>query len=119
MNWIALKEPDQLEALRAESKNQPVVIFKHSTSCSISRTALNRLERNWKEEEMASVKLYYLDLLSYREISNGIADLFEVGHESPQVILLKDGEAVFHRSHFDIDFTSIRNAALKATSVKN
>jgi bacillithiol system protein YtxJ len=119
MNWIALKKPNQLEALRAESKNQPVVIFKHSTSCSISRTALSRLERNWKEEEMASVKLYYLDLLSYREISNGIADLFEVRHESPQVILLKDGEAVFHRSHFDIDFTSIRNAALTDTSIKN
>jgi bacillithiol system protein YtxJ len=112
MNWITLKSPDQLEALRAESKNLPVIIFKHSTRCSISQTALNRLERNWKEEEMALVKPYYLDLLSYREISNSIADLFEVEHESPQVLVLKNGKAVFHKSHLDIDFASIRHAAL-------
>ena len=73
MNWITLKSPDQLEALRAESKNQPVIIFKHSTRCSVSQTALSRLERNWKDEEMTSVKSYYLDLLSYREISEAMA----------------------------------------------
>lgn len=61
---------------------------------------------------MTSVKPYYLDLLSYREISRGIADLFDVEHQSPQVIVLKNGEAVFHRSHFDIEFTSIKNAVL-------
>jgi bacillithiol system protein YtxJ len=119
MNWIALKSPDQLETLRAESKNQPVIIFKHSTTCSISKTALNRLERNWKEEEMSSVKSYYLDLLSYREISHSIADLFDVEHQSPQVIVLKNGEAVFHKSHFDIEFTSIKNAAVTTAPVKN
>jgi bacillithiol system protein YtxJ len=112
MNWIALKSPDQLEALRAESKDQPVIIFKHSTRCSISQAALNRLERNWKEDEMVSVRPYYLDLLSYREISNKITDLFDVEHQSPQVIVLKDGEAVFHKSHFDIDFAGIKNASL-------
>ena len=119
MKWIALKSPDQLEALRAESKNQPVIIFKHSTRCSISLTALNRLERNWKEEEMTSTKPYYLDLLSYREISRSIADLFGVEHQSPQVIVLKNGEAVFHKSHFEIDFASIKNAALSTSPVKN
>lgn len=111
MNWITLKSQDQLEALRAESKNQPVIIFKHSTRCSISQTALSRLERNWKEDEMTAVKPYYLDLLYYREISNKIADLFEVEHQSPQVIVLKDGEVVFHRSHFEIDFQSIKKAS--------
>jgi bacillithiol system protein YtxJ len=119
MNWIALKNPDQLEVLRAESRNQPIIIFKHSRTCSISNTALNRLERNWKEEEMSSVKSYYLDLLSYRELSRSIADLFDVEHQSPQVIVLKNGEAVFHRSHFDIDFASIKNAALSMGQVKN
>ena len=117
MNWIALKSRDQLDTLMAESKNQPVLIFKHSTSCSISQTALNRLERNWKEEEMTSVKPYYLDLLSHRDISRGVAALFDVEHQSPQVIVLKDGEAVFHRSHFDIDFVSVKTAALE--TVKN
>src|SRR5688572_27707363 len=117
MNWITLTSPDQLEALRAESKNQPVIIFKHSTRCSISQTALNRLERNWKADEMASVKTYYLDLLSYREISNQIAEQLEVEHQSPQVIVLKNGAAIYDRSHFDIDFSSIKNAAISA--IKN
>jgi bacillithiol system protein YtxJ len=119
MNWIELKSPDQLEKLRAESKNQPVVIFKHSTSCSISRTALNRLERNWNDDEMTYVKPYYLDLLSYRNISREIAEIFDIEHESPQVIVLKNGEAVFHRSHFDIDFVSIKNAAIDTKTLKN
>jgi len=117
MNWITLTSPDQLEALRAESKNQPVIIFKHSTRCSISQTALNRLERNWKDDEMASVKTYYLDLLSYREISQQIAEQLDVEHQSPQVIVLRNGEAVYDRSHFDIDFSSIKNAAISA--IKN
>jgi bacillithiol system protein YtxJ len=116
MNWIALKSPDQLDALRAESKNRPVIIFKHSTRCSISQTTLSRLERNWEDEEMTTVKSYYLDLLSFRDISNRIAELFDVEHQSPQVIVLKDGEAVFNKSHFDIDFTSIKNATLSAPS---
>lgn len=119
MNWIALKSPDQLEALRAESKNQPVIIFKHSTRCSISQTALNRLERNWKVEEMSTVKPYYLDLISYREISNRIADLFDIEHQSPQIIVLKDSKVVLHQSHFDIEFSSIKNAALATPPVKN
>jgi len=119
MNWTALKSTDQLETLRAESKNQTIIIFKHSTSCSISKTALNRLERNWKEEEMTAVKPYYLDLLSYREISNSIAHLFDVEHQSPQVIVLKDGQVVFHRSHFDIEFTSIKNAVNTGDPIKN
>ncbi len=119
MNWIALKNPNQVETLRAESKNQPVIIFKHSRTCSISKTALNRLERNWKEEDMTSVKAYYLDLLSYREVSHSIANLFDVEHQSPQVIVLKNGEAVFHKSHFDIDFASIKNAALSTAPAKN
>ncbi len=119
MNWTELKTPNQLETLRAESKNQTVIIFKHSTTCSISRTALNRLERNWKDEEMTSVKPYFLDLLSYREISHSIANLFDVEHQSPQVIVLKNGEAVFHRSHFDIEFASIKNAVFTTAPIKN
>lgn len=119
MNWIELKSHEQLKAIRSESKHQPVIIFKHSTRCSISQTALNRLERNWKEGEMTDVKPYYLDLLSYREISNQISDLFNIAHQSPQVIVLKDGEAVFHKSHFDIDFSSIKEATGSALPTKN
>jgi bacillithiol system protein YtxJ len=108
MNWIELKSPNQLETLRAESKNQPVIIFKHSTRCSISQTALNRLERNWQAEEMRAVKFYFLDLLTYREISNQIADLFDVEHQSPQVIIINEEKVIYHKSHFEIDFHSIK-----------
>lgn len=119
MKWIALENPNQLLELRAESKNQPVVIFKHSTRCSISQTALSRLERNWKDDEMGSVKPYYLDLLAHRNVSNEIVELFEVEHQSPQVIILKNGEVVFHRSHFDIEITSIKHATLLTEPAKN
>jgi bacillithiol system protein YtxJ len=119
MNWIVLNRPEQLEALRAESKNQPVIIFKHSTRCSISQAALGRLERNWKDDDMVTVKPYFLDLLSFRDISNKIADLFHIEHQSPQVIILKDGEVVFHKSHFEIDFSTIKKAAQWVESSKN
>ncbi len=119
MNWIELKNQDQLDMLQAESKNQPVLIFKHSTTCSISQTALARLERNWNEVEMTSVKPYYLDLLCYRNISNKIAGMFDVEHQSPQVIMLKAGEVVFHKSHFEINIASIKQAMLATVPIKN
>ncbi len=68
---------------------------------------------------MTSVKPYYLDLLSYREISNSIAHLFDVEHQSPQVIVLKHGEVIFHKSHFDIEFGSLKNAVNSTTPIKN
>ncbi len=106
INWIALKEEGQIERIGEESKNQPVLIFKHSTRCSISRAVLDRLERNWKSE----IKSYYLDLLSYRNISNQIAGHFGVEHESPQVLLVKDGKPVYVTSHLAINAADINEA---------
>lgn len=104
MNWIPLTNVSQLTDIKNESNLRPVLLFKHSTTCSISKTSLNRLERNWTEEDMNGTKLYYLDLLSYRSISNEIARTFGVVHESPQVLIIKDGKAVYDTSHFDIDY---------------
>lgn len=109
MNWNRITTADQLREIREESKSTPVLIFKHSTRCSISRTALDRLERNWNEQEV-KVKPYYLDLLSFRDISNLIADEFAVAHESPQVLIINQEKAVYDRSHFDIDYQQIREA---------
>ncbi len=114
INWIQLTSINQLEALQAESQTHPVIIFKHSTSCSISRTSLDRLERNWKQEELPQVKSYFLDLLSYREISNKIASTFHVEHESPQVLLIRNGKSFYTKSHFEIDFREIKNALFKS-----
>lgn len=96
MNWIPLTDEAQLDTIIEESKTQPVAIFKHSTRCSISSMALDRMER---EEAPASVKFYYLDLLTYRPISSKIAELFNVHHESPQLLLIKNGECTYEESH--------------------
>lgn len=110
MNWEKLTSLDQLEAIRKESTEKPVMIFKHSTRCSISRMVLDRLERNWDVLEMEPhVKAYFLDLISYRHISSQTAALFEVEHESPQVLIIRNGASVFDRSHMAIDYQQIRS----------
>ncbi|HYD22173.1 MAG TPA: bacillithiol system redox-active protein YtxJ [Flavipsychrobacter sp.] len=104
MNWIPLTEERQLDAIQRESKEQAVVIFKHSTRCSISSMAKMRLER---EEAPGNVKFYYLDLLSYRPISNKITELFSVHHESPQILVIKNGECTYEESHNGISMDDI------------
>jgi bacillithiol system protein YtxJ len=108
MNWTELSTEEQIEQIKKESNTQPVLIFKHSTRCAVSSTALSRLERNWKAEKLAPVKMYYLDLLSYRTISQRIAESFEVQHESPQLLILKGGIPIFVRSHLAIAFDEIQ-----------
>ncbi len=108
MKWNNLTDVQQLNTIKEESAAQPVAIFKHSTRCSISATALDRFERNWaKNEDIKDLKLYYLDLISHRDISNKIASEFEVEHESPQILLLKNGEVIYNESHYGIDFNEI------------
>ena len=116
MNWSELTSADDLKKLSTESFQCPVIIFKHSTRCSISRTVLDRLERNWKMNEMPSVKTYFLDLLNHRDVSNAIADTFNVEHESPQLIVLKNGEAAYFKSHFDIDYNQLKTIVLAIES---
>lgn len=96
MNWIPLTEEAQLDAIIEQSKSKPVAIFKHSTTCSISAMAKDRMER---EQAPEGVDFYYLDLLRYRPISNKIAEVFHVHHESPQILLIKDGECTYDESH--------------------
>lgn len=104
--WQALTSLEQLEEIKKESLEQPVVIYKHSTTCGISGMVMNRLERNWKES-LAHVKIYYLDLLTYRSISHAIADTFQVYHESPQILIVKDGHAIYDASHMGISVDGI------------
>jgi bacillithiol system protein YtxJ len=109
MNWSKLNHPSQLEEIKKISEQQPVLIFKHSTRCSISTTALSRLERSWKEEDMKELKLFYLDLISYRPISNTIAEIFGVFHQSPQILIIYKGHCVYNSSHFDIAYPDIKS----------
>jgi bacillithiol system protein YtxJ len=111
MKWNELKAVDQLDEIKKESAERNILIFKHSTRCNISRASLDRLERKWNEQEMANVKPYFLDLLNHRDISSSIVEQFQVEHESPQVLLIKKGEAVLDQSHFSIDYDQIKAAA--------
>ncbi|MFN3852535.1 MAG: bacillithiol system redox-active protein YtxJ [Spirosomataceae bacterium] len=110
MNWNHLTSEEQLENIKKESENQPVLIFKHSTRCSISATALSRFERSWSDEKAGNLKPYYLDLIAFRPISNKIANDFGVEHESPQVLIIDKGKSVYDASHYDIVFDEIAAA---------
>ncbi len=104
MDWISLTSSAQLADIIEKSKRQPQLIFKHSTRCSISSMAKNRLERTTPPE---NIDFYYLDLISYRELSTKIAEDFDVFHESPQVILIKNGECSYDESHSGINMDDI------------
>lgn len=100
MNWIPLDSTEQLESIKAAAGYS--VIFKHSTRCSISMMAKKRVDMDL-DDLPETVKPYFLDLLSHRNISGQIAELFDVHHESPQLLLIKDGECILDQSHGDID----------------
>ena len=110
MKWSELRSVNQLDQIREESREKSVLIFKYSSRCSLSQMALDRLERNWKESEMPHVKPYFLDLISYREISNRIAHEFEVEHESPQILIIENGKSIYDQSHMGINYGQIRDA---------
>lgn len=108
MNWNKLISDTQLAEIKEESTKRPVLIFKHSTTCSISAMALSRMERNWNDQ--LGVKPYYLDLLANRPISSKIEYEFGIEHESPQVLLIRNGECVYDASHMAISFAGLQQA---------
>src|SRR5687768_15128844 len=109
MKWSALKTISQIDQIREESRENPILIFKYSSRCSLSRMALDRLERNWKEDDIPQIKTYFLDLITYREISNRVAHEFNVEHESPQILIIENEKSIYDRSHMAIDYSGIRD----------
>jgi len=106
INWINLTDLSQLDEIVVSSNEKPVVIFKHSTRCSISRMALKRFEAETLQYSVfteKNVAMYFLDLLEHRAISNEIASRFGVYHQSPQLLLIKEGKSVYDVSHDAID----------------
>lgn len=101
MDWVSLTDLEQLNEITDLSHENPVVIFKHSTRCSISRMALKQFENEFDSKD--KVTPYFLDLLNHRDVSNEIASIFGVVHQSPQIIVVKGGTAVYDASHSDID----------------
>ena len=108
MDWITLDTVEKVDAIIELSHSKQVVIFKHSTSCGISKMVLKGLQRDIDSMDVDATNFYFLDLLAFRSVSNYIADKIEVRHESPQMIIIQNGKAVHHASHNTINAASIK-----------
>lgn len=100
MNWIPLESMAQLDEILTNSNTKKQAIFKHSTRCGISSMVIKQFEN--QTDENNNLDLYYLDLLRFRDISNAIAVKFNVQHQSPQLIVIKDESVLAHDSHHGI-----------------
>lgn len=96
--WIPLNAVAQLSFIEEKSKSKTQIVFKHSTRCGISRMVMNQFVSAY-DLDMTNVDLYYLDLLSYREVSNEVGYKFQVMHQSPQILIIKNSVTVAHASH--------------------
>lgn len=99
MHWKYITDLAQVDQIKKQEGYS--LIFKHSTRCSVSMMAKKRFEMDWSVLP-ENTSLYFLDLISYRDISAQIAETFQVHHESPQILLIKDGDCVLDASHSDI-----------------
>ena len=94
MQWRLLTSESQLNEIISLSESTPCFIYKHSKRCSLSFIVKNQIESDW--QEMHAMPAYFLDLVQYRQLSNLIAGKFNVLHESPQILLIKDGRCIYH-----------------------
>jgi len=108
MSWFSLDSTETLDDLLVPSNEEKklTLIFKHTTRCPISVMALNRIESNWNLNDY--IQPYFLDLIRYRTVSNEVSDKLNIIHESPQVIVLEDGKAIYSRSHNAIQIEELR-----------
>lgn len=104
--WIPLQSIDQLDEVEKKSKTKTQVIFKHSTTCGISRMVLNMFVDTYGIDA-ERMDLYFLDLHAHRDVSNEVAIRFQVLHQSPQLLIIKNGTTVFHTSHGAISEVSL------------
>ena len=108
IDWTPLMSVEEVKAIKELSKEGYVGVFKHSTRCSISSTVLQRFERVFPKD--LPIKMYYLDLIRLRDVSAAVGNVFNVVHQSPQFLIIKDGKAIAHDSHqsiLDINFNEV------------
>ncbi|MEM7656781.1 MAG: bacillithiol system redox-active protein YtxJ [Bacteroidota bacterium] len=109
-SWQSLTQPEQLAEIDRASHERPQLIFKHSISCGISAQAQYQLQ-SATDDLAEGFDLHYLDLINHRPASNEVAAHWKIPHQSPQVLIIKDGEVVYHASHFGIRPANIIEAA--------
>lgn len=101
LNWTPLISVDEIKTIKEISKRQAILIFKHSTRCGISRVVIKKFESLFNEENK-QLKVYYLDLLNFREVSSKLSEVFQVTHQSPQLLVIKNGISINDESHYEI-----------------
>jgi bacillithiol system protein YtxJ len=101
LKWIPLSSLDQLDTIKKQSKTESILIFKHSTRCGISKMVIKQFEGLFQENHQ-HLKVYYLDLLNYRNVSDEVGYTFQVMHQSPQLLVIKNEASVHAVSHNDI-----------------
>ena len=106
INWINLTNLDEITDIKTLSISESIFIFKHSTRCGISRMVKKQFEKLLLPNKN-NIKVYYLDLLKYRNVSDAVSEVFQVRHQSPQLLIIRNGVAVKHASHYDITTISI------------
>lgn len=109
----SLHKPEVWQKVLKESKDQPVILFKHSNSCATSADAHDRVKK-LERQGAISESMYILIVQNAREISDRVAEELEVEHETPQVIVIRNKEAVYHASHGDIDPDKLADAVIQA-----
>jgi bacillithiol system protein YtxJ len=105
MNWIELNSIEQVKLIKEKSAEKAQVIFKHSTRCGVSGIAKNRLERS---EPIPGADFYFI---RYRSVSDAVSEIFSVYHESPQVLVIRNGECIYDESHSGINMDDIAEQA--------
>ncbi len=108
-SFQTITESDQLDALFAHSKEGPVIIFKHDPFCSISRRAYDQVSR-------VGAAVAMIDVSRDRDLSFDVADQTGVKHESPQIVVLRDGATFWHASHGSITTRTVRDALERAST---
>ena len=108
INWIPLKKIEQLEEINEISKEEIVMIFKHSTRCGISRMVIKLFEKQF-DKSMSNLKVYYLDLLNYRELSDEVGYKYQILHQSPQLLVIQNGIVVADASHYEITSIDLKS----------
>ena len=104
--FIDLDNTKQLEKLFESSHQKPVVLFKHSTTCPISANV-------FEDVSQTDATIYLITVQEARSVSNAVAEKTGIKHESPQAIVLRDGNPVYYASHYDITHSDIANAMAK------
>ena len=101
LSWTPLISIEEINNIKEISKIQTILIFKHSRRCGISRMVMKQFESLFNEENK-HLKVYYLDLLNFREVSSKLSEVFQVIHQSPQLLVVKNGISVYQESHYEI-----------------